>query len=341
MEKTMQNQGIYIDGSKKEIVLKEMPIPSFNDVQALVKVEYSLISAGTESGLIRNSISQGSGSLNLGYQAVGRIVEKGKDVPYPVGTRVAVYGAPYVHHNQYLSVPLTLMAPLKEETDPKEASFVGLGAISMHGLREAKMQFGESVWVIGLGVIGQLTVQMATFAGYRVIASDLDENKATLAKEYGAELAGTPDMINPETIKKYLGQGVDAVVISAASKSPKLANEALNALRKGGRLVVVGDLPLELTRETMFQLESEVIVTRAGGPGRYDKNYEALAIDYPLQYVRWTEGRNVREFVRLLETGKLNLQGLITHCYSFQEAKKAYEMILSGKEEYIGVILEY
>jgi 2-desacetyl-2-hydroxyethyl bacteriochlorophyllide A dehydrogenase len=339
-------KGVYFDAQKGQVILQQMPIPEPSAVEALVKVEYSLISAGTESGMIRNSqanlASGGSGySFNLGYQAVGRIVAKGEKVPYEVGTRVAVYGAPYVHHNEYLAVPLTLLAPLKEETDPEEAAFVGLGAITMHGLREAKMQFGESVWVIGLGVIGQLTVQMAVGAGYRVVASDLDQKKADFAKQAGAEMAAVATEINPEIVKNKLGQGVDAVVISAASRSKSLADEALKALRPGGRLVIVGDVPLALTRETMFQLESEVIVTRAGGPGRYDRNYEANAIDYPLQYVRWTEGRNVAEFVRQLETKKLNLKHLITHRYPFIEAYKAYEMILKGNEEYVGIILRY
>lgn len=338
-KKTMR--GIFVCGEKKQIELKEIPMPTINDVQALVKVEYSLISAGTESGMIRSAMSRGLGSVNLGYQAVGRIVEKGGKVPYEVGTKVAVYGAPYVHHNEYLAVPLTLMAPLKEDTDLEEASFVGLGAITMHGLREAKMQFGESAWVLGLGVIGHLAVQMGEAAGYQIIASDLDENKAILAKRFGAKFAGTPDKVTPSSIKEFLGQGVDAIILAAASKSPKLADESLNALRPGGRLVIVGDVPLEIKRETMFQLESEVIVTRAGGPGRYDYNYEALAIDYPMQYVRWTEGRNVKEFVRMLEDKKLHLKELITHRYSFEEAHLAYEMILSGNEEYVGVILKY
>ena len=332
---------VFIDGTVHEVVLKEIPQPSINEVQALVKVEYSLISAGTEAGIIRRTLELKTGSHSLGYQAVGRIVKKGTQVPFKIGTRVAVYGAPYVCHGEYLAVPLTLMAPLKEDTNPEEASFVGLGAITMHGLRLAKLQFGESMWVIGLGVIGQLSVQMGSVAGYQVIASDLDEKKALIAKKYGADIAGTSKEITPSAIKEYFPGGVDAIVIAAASKSPQLADEAIKALRPGGRVVIVGDVPLNLARETMFQLESELVVSRAGGPGRYDQGYEENAHDYPLQYVRWTEGRNVKEFIRLLEAGKLHLNELITHRYSFKEIKKAYEMIINGHEEYLGVILKY
>ncbi len=332
---------VFIDGAVQEVVLNEMPLPTINEVQALVKVEYSLISAGTEAGIIRRTLAAKTGNHSLGYQAVGRIVKKGALVPFTIGTRVAVYGAPYVYHGEYLSVPLTLMAPLKEDTDPEEAAFVGLGAITMHGLRLAKLQFGESMWVIGLGVIGQLAVQIGSAAGYQIIASDLDAKKALTAQKFGADLTGTPKEITPSKIKEYFPRGVDAIILAAASKSSQLADEALAALRPGGRLVIVGDVPLNLSRETMFQLESELVVSRAGGPGRYDPSYEAEARDYPLQYVRWTEGRNVGEFVRLLEAGKLQLKELITHRYSLTEIKKAYEMILKGHEEYLGVILKY
>ncbi|MDD4263286.1 MAG: zinc-binding alcohol dehydrogenase [Firmicutes bacterium] len=203
------------------------------------------------------------------------------------------------------------------------------------------MEFGESVWVIGLGVIGQLTSQIALNAGYQVIATDLDEKKVSLVKKAGADLAGRADEITPKVIKEFLGQGVDAVVMTAGSKSENLVNDSLTALRPGGRYVMVGVSPLNLNRDIMFDLESEVMVTRAGGPGRYNRDYELNAHDFPLQYVRWTEGRNMQEFIRMLEKGRISTKELITHRYKFEDAKEAYQMIQSGNQDHIGVILKY
>ncbi len=338
-EKTMR--GVYFSGETKEVVIKDYPIPQIGPAQALVKVECSLISAGTETFMIDSAAKDGRNLTNLGYQAVGSIVEKGPEVPYDVGTRVAVYGGPYVAHHEYLAVPRNLMVPLKPETVSEEAAFVGLGAISIHGLRAAKLEFGESCWVIGLGTIGQLTAQIAVNAGYQVIATDFDEKKIELAKKAGVDLAGHAKEIGADAIKSFLGQGVDAVVMTAGSSSESLVNETLKALRPGGRYIMVGVSPLNINRGIMFQLESEVMVTRAGGPGRYDRQYELHGTDYPLQYVRWTEGRNMQEFIRLLEKGRISTKELITHRYHFEDAAKAYEMIQSGKEEYIGVILTY
>ncbi|HOJ46575.1 MAG TPA: zinc-binding dehydrogenase, partial [Bacillota bacterium] len=168
-----------------------------------------------------------------------------------------------------------------------------------------------------------------------------DEKKIELAKKAGVDLAGHAKEIGADAIKSFLGQGVDAVVMTAGSSSESLVNETLKALRPGGRYIMVGVSPLNINREIMFQLESEVMVTRAGGPGRYDRQYELHGTDYPLQYVRWTEGRNMQEFIRLLEKGRISTKELITHRYHFEDAAKAYEMIQSGKEEYIGVILTY
>lgn len=334
-------RGIYYSSERKQVEIKDYPLPAINDVQALVKLECSLISAGTEIFMIENAAQKGLNLTNLGYQGAGVIVDKGINVPYEIGTRVAVYGGPYVAHHQYLAVPKHLLVPIKEDTDSEEAAFVGLGAISIHGLRAAKMEFGESVWVIGLGVIGQLTSQIALNAGYQVIATDLDEKKVSLVKKAGADLAGRADEITPKVIKEFLGQGVDAVVMTAGSKSENLVNDSLTALRPGGRYVMVGVSPLNLNRDIMFDLESEVMVTRAGGPGRYNRDYELNAHDFPLQYVRWTEGRNMQEFIRMLEKGRISTKELITHRYKFEDAKEAYQMIQSGNQDHIGVILKY
>ncbi|MEW6227731.1 MAG: zinc-binding alcohol dehydrogenase [Bacillota bacterium] len=323
-------------------------------VQVLVRTEYSLISPGTETGIIRRVREEGlgeAGYLALGYCAAGVIVGKDEAVKnVAVGDRVACYGAPYVRHSGILAVPRTLVVQLPDEVSTREGAFCGLGAIAIHGLRLTRLQFGESLAIVGLGLIGQLAVQVAVAAGYRVFGMDLLPARLKLARRAGAELAVNSSELavngnagDPVMAIKSLteGLGVDAVLVCAASRSPELIQQALRLVRPQGRIVVVGDVNLTIHRDLMFNSEAEVVVARAAGAGRYDESYERLGYDYPLAYVRWTVNRNIQEFVRLISRRRVNVVPLISAEYQVTDAPMVYEAMMTGPSAALGVLLRY
>ena len=271
-----------------------------------VRVLYSAVSPGTEGTMTKTSDDD---IVRLGYSASGIVDAVGEGVEnFQIGDRVAVYGAPYVGHRSQLLVPKTLAVKVPDKVSMTDASLAGLGAIAIHGLRQGELQFGEICVVVGLGIYGQLIAQIAHNAGMVVLALNRSASRAELLHDVSG-LKTYSDEVELEKDLAVLsqGRGADAVFLCAGSGASYLTDKSLDWLKDRGKSVIVGDIQPHYSREKMFVKEIEIRISRAGGPGRYNTSYERDAIDYPYGYVRWTEGRNVGEFIRLLETERIHV----------------------------------
>lgn len=329
-----------IQAINKEIKLNEVSTPELLDGHVLVETYYSAISPGTELSMTSNSEDV---PVNIGYSAAGVIIEVGKSVTdLKVGDKVAVYGAPYVGHREFLSVPQTLATLVPDTVCLKQASMAGLGAIAIHGLRQGDMHFGEVCVVVGLGIYGQLIAQIAKNAGMVVLAYNRSEPRATLLnKVSGIKTFTTEQSLEAEIEKVTKGRGVDAVFLCAGGKQSPLTNLSFKWLRDRGTSVIVGDIEPNYDRELMFGKELNIKISRAGGPGRYDIVYERDAIDYPYGYVRWTEGRNVSEYVRLLDENRINVSEYIGEATSLEAYQEAYDALGKPGAPYLSHIFDY
>ena len=282
--------------------------------------------------------------LPLGYSAAGVVLEVGAGVQgFKPGDRVAAAGAGFASHAEVVWAPENLCVPMPEGMDFETAAFVMLGGIALHGVREAGLTLGETAVVIGLGLLGLISVQLLTAQGCRVIGVDLDRQKCELAKELGAELALAPgEDEGEEAIANATGGlGADAVLITAASRDPRPVRLAEAVARERARLVLVGVAELSLTRKAFWEKELTFTVSKAAGPGSLQPLYEAKGFDYPRSLVRWSERRNLAAFLDLVARGRVQLKKLITHRFPIAQALEAYDLILKNREPYIGVVLNY
>jgi predicted dehydrogenase/threonine dehydrogenase-like Zn-dependent dehydrogenase len=361
-----------------EGVVADVPAPVARRGQLLVRTAASLISAGTERAfielgrkglvgkakerpdLVRKVVekvkSEGLiGTLRavrekldeshaLGYSAAGVVVEVGEDVTeFRVGDRVACAGTGYATHSEMLSVPKNLCARLPEGVDFEGGAFATLGAIALQGVRLAEPTLGESVVVIGLGLLGQLAAQLLKANGCRVFGVDLDASKVELVKRLGAnDGCVSGDGVKAAVAKWSRGRGADAVLITAATQSDEPIQLAGEISRLKGRVVAVGLVGMNVPRQIYFQRELTLRVSMSYGPGRYDPEYEERGHDYPLPYVRWTEGRNIEAFLDTVAAGSVQTSPLVTHRFGIEEGERAYRLI-SGEtgEPYLGIVLNY
>ncbi len=348
-----------------QVVVEEIPPPSLSDDSLLVANACSLISTGTEiAGLhpggadsiviralrhpslllkasrriaqkgptktlqqVRESIS----SLRpLGYSTAGIVIAVGSNVgDINAGDMVACGGGQFAYHAEVVAVSRNLAVKIPPNVTFEPACFTTLGAIAMHGIRKAGVQFGETIVVMGLGLLGLLAVQIARAGGYRVIGFDLDETRVALAQKLGVNAAFSPARCDPVRETKNLtnGFGADAVVIYAATKSSEVVNLAFDICRPKAKVVAVGAFGMNLDRSKMYQKELELLISTSYGPGRYDPIYEEQNVDYPIGYVRWTENRNMEEFLSLLSEGKIDVTPLIYNIYPVEDALKAYQLL--------------
>jgi predicted dehydrogenase/threonine dehydrogenase-like Zn-dependent dehydrogenase len=279
-----------------------------------------------------------------GYSAVGTVLEVGQGVEgFAVGDRVACAGAQCAFHAEIICVPCNLTVAIPASLEFSKASTVTLGAIALQGVRRASPTLGESFVVLGLGVLGQLTCQILKANGCRVIGIDLNSSRVDLALELGLDLGIYPDQENSiEQVKRLSdGIGVDGVIITAATPADTVMSHAFNMCRKKGRVVLVGAVGLNLKREDFYKKELDFFISTSYGPGRYDKGYEEQGLDYPIGYVRWTENRNMSEYLRLLSESKLEITPLISAIYTVDEAEKAYASIREKENTPIMVLLSY
>ncbi len=361
------------------IELIEVPPPALRPHGVLVRTAWSLISAGTERTKLelgqksllakararpdqvkqvldkvrKDGLLQTYGTVKtrleeqapIGYSSAGVVVAVGElATGLSVGDRVACAGAEYANHAELVYVPARLCARVPDGVGLDAAAFTTVGAIAMQGVRQAGVALGDAVAVIGLGLLGQLGAQMLKAAGCAVAGVDLDQARCDLALTMGADAAwaGAAGEIAARGAAFTDGRGFDAVVITAGTKSDEPIELAGELARDHGTVVVVGDVGMRVPRKPYYEKELSLRLARSYGPGRYDPLYEEAGIDYPLGYVRWTEQRNMQEFLRLLQTGAVKVEGLITHRFAVDEAAKAYEAVQGGGDGLaVGVLLEY
>ncbi len=283
-------------------------------------------------------------AMPLGYSSSGKVVQAGSDVSgFSPGDAVACIGGGFASHAEYIAVPENLCAKVPEGVRMEEASFGMLGIIAMHALRCAECSPGERVAVMGLGLLGLILVQLLQAYGYQVVATDLDEGKRCLAEDLGIRYCPRPKDFASTCEQVSGGAGVDAVILAVATKSDQPIHEAIKVSRLKGRIVLMGVADTHPHRNDLWEKEISLLVSKAGGPGIGDPVFEIMGIDYPLEYVRWTEKRNLEEFLRLLADKRIAIEPLITHRFEFHNALSAYEQLLSGRLEPvpIGVIFEY
>jgi len=358
--------------------LTDVPTPArARQGQVLVRTMASLVSVGTEKSmlelarksllgkamarpdLVRQVIAkaqaegileawrQAMGRLDtpvpLGYSSAGVVIDVGPGVQgFAVGDRVACAGSGYAGHAEVVSVPANLCVKIPEGVDFESAAFVALGGIALEAVRMARVSLGETVVVIGLGLLGQIAVQLLNAAGCHVIGMDIHPRKAEMALQHGAEAVATDYSVLSALCRQRTGhQGADAVIILAATPSNEPLERAAELCRERGRIVAAGLVGLQIPRKPFYDKELELVVSRAWGPGLYDPHYTEKGLDYPLAYARWTARRNMEEFLAQLAKGAVRVDHLITHRFPFDRAPEAYELILEGKEPYIGVLLTY
>ncbi len=361
-----------------EIVVEEVPAPRAERGAVLVRVDHSCISIGTEMAgvqasaeplwkralrnpdkvltVLRMAATQGIGHAKevvegrlrsgdpTGYSAAGTVVAVGEGVTdLAPGVHVACAGAQCAHHAEYISVPRNLVVPVPDGVSLKHASTVTLGAIALQGIRRANPTMGETFVVIGLGILGQLTVQMLRANGCHVIGSDLDAQRVQLAERLGCDVglrAEDGDAI--ERVERLTdGYGADGVIITAASASSEIVSTAFRMCRRKGRVVLVGDVGLDLKRDDIYRKELDLLISTSYGPGRYDARYEEYGLDYPIGYVRWTENRNMAEYLRLVQAGRIGLDAMITSVYPIDRAAEAYAAITAAQDKPLMVLLSY
>jgi predicted dehydrogenase/threonine dehydrogenase-like Zn-dependent dehydrogenase len=369
---------VFQDPRSGKVALVDVPPPVLKPGRVLVRTSASLISSGTERLTVEsgrksllskarerpdlvqevfqkakreglqntfNAVRSKLGALAaLGYSAAGVIVRAGDGVAdlHP-GDAVACAGTGYASHAEMLSVPRNLCARMPEGLSFEQGAFGTLGAIALQGVRLAAPTLGESIVVIGLGLIGQLTVQLLRANGCRVFGIDLDSQRIDLAGELGADAGCLPDDdAEKRVIEWSCGRGADAVLIAAATASNQPVALAGEISRLKGRVVAVGLVGLEVPRQTYYQKELSLNISLSYGPGRYDPDYEERGRDYPFAYVRWTEGRNLEAFLDLVGAGNVNVDRLITHRFPVEEAESAYRLITGETNEpSMGVLLQY
>ncbi|GAB6052279.1 bi-domain-containing oxidoreductase [Magnetospira thiophila] len=286
--------------------------------------------------------------LPLGYSAAGTIVEVGLGLEgrFRVGQRVAVAGAGLANHAELNLVPENLAAPIPDDVPDVEAAYGTLGAIALHGVRNLDVRLGEWVAVVGTGLLGQIAVQLLTLSGVRVLALDYNPQRLELARRMGAELALSLDQDNLEASVRAVthGIGCDGILIAAATESSEPFATAATVARDRAKVVLLGMTGTEFPYRDYMQKELNVTVSRSYGPGRYDEDYEGRGMKYPVGFVRWTETENLREVLRLMSPGRgprLDVAALTTHSFDFAQAESAYDLVTSGSEPFLGVVLRY
>lgn len=356
----------------------DVPRPLLRSSNVVVQTAASLISAGTERAMVEvakksllgkalarpDQVKQVLQSVKqvgwqatfqkvnsrldaldpLGYSAAGVVIAVGPRVSgIAVGDRVACAGARYANHAEIIAVPANLCARVPEGVSLDDAAYATVGAIALQGVRQAEPRLGDVVGVIGLGLLGLITVQLLRANGCRVVAIDPDASRCERARGFGADVAVSPDdTVLQAAVQSYGAGGLDAVIVTAASKSAGPIELAGQLSRDRGRVVVVGAVPIVVPRSPFYEREIEVRLSRSYGPGRYDPQYEEHAHDYPIGYVRWTEGRNLGAILDLIQQRRLDVGALTTHRFWIEEAEKAYALIDGTiSEPHLGVLLRY
>ena len=362
-----------------EVRVVEVPEPVVRAGAVLVRTSHSLISAGTESAgigsggrrenlvlkalrnpaLVKKVVDRVAShglqataelvktriatEMPSGYSCAGVVIGVGEDVSdVRVGDRVACAGAGYANHAGVNVVPRNLVARIPDGVSFEEAAFGTLGAIALQGVRRAEPGLGDRVAVLGLGLLGQITVQMLKAAGAVVIGVDVRQDRVARAQALGLDAGFTVSERDfaAGVLERTGDRGADAVIVTAAGGDAGLLNKAFEACRRKGRVVLVGDVPIRIQRDKIYKKEIDFLISTSYGPGRYDPSYEEKGQDYPFGYVRWTEGRNLEEVLRQIATGALRVRPLIDSTHGVEDASAAY-LSLASENRPIGILLDY
>lgn len=354
-----------------ETILEEIPAPQVRKGTVLIQTSRSLVSLGTEKMLVEfgksNLISKARQQpdkvkqvldkikteglmptleavfnklgepLPLGYCNVGKVVAVGEGVnDFKVGDRVASNG----QHAEFVSIPKNLVAHIPDNVSDDEATFTVIGSIGLQGIRLLNPTLGETVVVIGMGLIGLLTAQLLVANGCKVIGVDIDDEKLNLAKQWGI-IPFNPRGGDPvKFVESHtFGIGADGVIITASAKTDDIISQSAKMSRKRGRIILVGVIGLNLSRAEFYEKELSFQVSCSYGPGRYDENYEQRGNDYPLPFVRWTEKRNFETILQAISSGKLAVNEMITEVVDLEDYSNIYGDI--GSRRSIASILKY
>lgn len=357
--------------------LLEVPFPALGKGQVMVRNHFSVISAGTEGKTVKDArlgyvgkakarkeevkkvftAAQTFGVMKtyqmvknklespspLGYSCSGEVIAVADDiVEFAVGDWVAC-GGNAANHAEVVVVPKNLCVKINENKNLKSGAFTTIGAIAMQGLRQAEVVLGETCVVIGLGLVGQLTLQLLRAAGVKAIGIDIDDQQVALAHKNGFENAWERNTNGIEEIilQQTNGYGADAVIITAGTSSLDPINFAGEIARKKANIVIVGAVPTGFDRKNYYQKELTLKMSSSYGPGRNDVEYEQKGHDYPISHVRWTENRNMQAFIDLVEENRIDLTHIVSHVFPFTQVKEAYELIVNKTENFCGIVLEY
>jgi predicted dehydrogenase len=357
---------VLTDSKTGKITVNEIPRPELQPGGILVQTHFSVVSSGTERAKIETGeksllgkararpdlvrqvmdYARDNGALAaykkvktrldtlapLGYSCSGVVLEVSEGVTeFRPGDRVACGGVGYANHSEVNFIPRNLAVQVPEAVALEQAAITTIGAIALQGLRQAEVRFGETVVIIGAGLVGVLAVQLAKAAGCRVVAVDIDRKRVDRAIEFGAQagiVASEPRA--EEMVRAFSRYGADAAVITAAARSNEPLELATRLLRDRGRIVIVGDVGLGAARASLYNKELSLALSRSYGPGRYDPAYEERGIDYPIGYVRWTERRNMEAFLDALASGAIDVGPLLERQRPAEESPQAYEELLQG-----------
>lgn len=358
----------------REIIVDEVPDPVISPYSILVRPVFSLISSGTETASIHQEavvkevaenpsyirkvfeVCRQNGPIRtvrevlaklkteyavLGYAGAGVLADKHETVTdLEIGERVA-YGGEGTGHGETVQTGRNLAVRIPENVPFEHACFATLGSIALNAVRISQCGVGDNVAVIGLGLVGQLISQLAHIQGAVVTGIDLKSDRIELARQLGAQHAFPADSAGVGLNALTNGRGADCVFIAAAAKSDAPCRQAIQMCRDRGRIVVVGAVEMSFPWNDMYMKEIQLLMSRAYGPGSYDADYERRGRDYPLSYVRWTENRNMEEVLRLLSTGQLRVEPLVTHRFDLEDGPKAYETIMNPSSGSLAVLLKY
>lgn len=360
------------------IRLEETNPPALRHGGVLVRTHYSVVSAGTEGmkvregrmsylgkararpdqvGKVLNTLRQQGLAATyekvmnkldkltpLGYSMSGEVIAVGSGAEeFHVGQRVACAGAGYANHAEVNFIPKNLVVAVPPDVSMKHAAFATVGAIALQGLRQAEMQLGETACVVGLGLLGQLLVQLLRAAGVHVIGVDIVEARCDLARRCGAAAAHRPDdPLLPTLVARLTsGHGVDAIFITAGGADNGPIELAIELARDRARIIDIGKTRLDLPWNDGYMKELDFRFSRSYGPGRYDPTYEEHGVDYPIGYVRWTERRNMQAFLDLVASGRVDLEAMTPGVRSFSDAERVYDDMAQGRLGGLATILEY
>ncbi|HLD45911.1 MAG TPA: bi-domain-containing oxidoreductase [bacterium] len=359
-----------------EIWLADVPVPILKPEGVVVETHHSFISSGTEKMLVsfaqKNLLGKACAMpdqvkkviqkikteglfetwekvqakldqpIPLGYSCAGVVVEVGQGVKGLVnGDRVACAGAGYANHAEFNYVPKNLLVKIPDKVSFRDASCATVGAIALQGVRQCDVRVGETVCVMGLGLLGLFAVQILKASGAKVVGFDPDARRCSLAQELGADSVVKDNLVATcDAFSK--GNGVDGVLITAATNSNEPVELAGQIARHKGKVVVTGMVGMNIPRDVFYKKELDFKLSMSYGPGRYDTNYEEKGHDYPYGYVRWTEQRNIEFFLDLIADGHVTPSKMITHEYDIAEGLKAYDLLLGReKSEYLGIVIGY